>query len=587
MVSSALTLWVAVALGQAPATAPSAAAAASPEASWLKVAPAEADVILRVRSVQGARDDLGKMASAMSPSFGPQAQMFLDQGVGMFSQRFGKAAGGLPFLVMVRLPKDGDNGPPPFAVIIGAKDYAAVQKQIAGPGGDAKPKPQAGGYDSVTAADKTTFYTFKGSNFVALGTSAELVGAIAKPKTATLDRKMTPEIRERFLAGDMGVYVNLANVQARFGAQIEELRKKQDDKFDEAIAKEGPEAQGAGQAKEGLNRLIATLKDGDSLAFNVDFAPEGLTVEGVTTAKADSGSAKKLAAKKAGAGEVLAAFPDDASFYLYANVDPEQFDQIQQMATPFAAKGGKPTPEMQKALDLQREAGIRDASAAVSFTKGGVRAIMLSTYDDPKKAADSLAAVAKVNKANLPDTVKDVEFKADAQKYQNFTLSSTKVTFDQEKIAKKTPNANGVTKSLLGESMTTWSGTDGKQRLLTVTAPDWDAAKALIDTTLGGKGGIGQAAAFKAIRDKLPKQVGTLFLVSAQSLIKQGMAQYAVADPDSPAAKVKLDLPKAPALFGGAITPTAKGVLFKFLLPSDVGPVIEQGVMPLLPGDPK
>lgn len=582
MVSCAMMLWAAAALGQERYVA----APPSPEAAWLKVAPAEADVVLRVRSVQAGRDDLGKMVKAMSPTFGDQAQQFLDMGIGTFTTRFGKAAAGLPFLVLGRLPKDGDNGPPPFAVIIGAKDYAAVQKQIVGPGGDAKPKPQPGGFDAVTGPNNTPLYTFKGPNFVAFGSSSELVGAIAKPQAATLDAKLAGDVRDRFLAGDLGVYVNLANVQARFGDQIEKFRKSQDARLDEAADKKGQQGQGAEQAKVALDRLLDALKDGDAMAFHIDFAPEGLTVEGVTNVKAGSAAAKKLAGLKAGAGEALGSLPEDASFYVYSNVDPAAFEQLQKMSTPFLSKAGKPSPALEKAMQAQRDAGPRDSTGAVSFTKGGLRAISLVTFDDPKKAAEAAGAAADANKADLPDIVKDIKVEPAAQKYKGFTLASTKVTLDPQKLDALSPNSNGVAKSVLGETISTWSGTDGK-RFLSVTAPDWDAAKEQIDTVLGGKGGLGQVSSFKAIRERLPKQVGSIFLVSAQALIRQGLAQYAVAQPDSPAAKVKLDLPKTTAFLGGATTPTAKGVQFKFLLPSDVGPVIEKGILPLINADNK
>jgi len=583
MVSCALTtLWLAASLGQAPAAA---TAAPSPEASWLKVAPAEADVVLRVRSVQGARDDLGKMARAMSPTLAPQAQAMLDQGLAMFSGQFGKNAAALPFMVMIRMPKDGANGPPPYAVIVGAKDYAAVQKQVVGPAGNAKPKPQPGGYDQVSGPNNEPIYTFKGANFVAYGTSSDLVGAIAKPK-GSLDAKLAPEVRSRFLAGDLGVYVNLASVQARYGEQIQDFRKTQMAKLDEAAAKEGPQAQGAEQGKAILNRLIDSLKDGDSMAMNIDFAAEGLTVDGFTAVKADSAAAKKLATSRAGAGENLAVLPGDAAFYIYTNVDPQSFEQLQKLSLAFSSKSGKPSPALQKAMAMQREAGASDSTGAVSFGKDGVRSISLVTFANPKKAADageSAAAAMADDKAELPDVVKDVKFEAEAQKYKEFRFSSTKITFDKEKLAKLAPDAKGAGKGVLGESMTTWNGTDGKH-FLSVTAPDWDAAKEQIDTVLNKTGGIGQVAGYKAIREMLPKQVGSIFLISAQSLLKQGLAQLALAQPDNAAAKADLDLPKSPELFGGAVTPTARGILFKFVLPSTVGPVVEQGIMPLLGG---
>ena len=582
MVPFVTSMWVAAALAQSPS--------AAPEAAWLKAVPAEAEVVIRVRAPKAVRDDLAGMVQAMSPNMGPMAGPALDNGLAMFSQRFGADAQNLPFLIVARLPKPDDNGPPPYAVLIQAKDYASVQKQL---GPDTKPEPQGGGIDKVAGADGQTLYTYKGASYVAFGNSKEVLTSLAKP-AKTLDTTLTAELRDRFFGGDAGVYVNLAAIQARYGDQIEGARKDLLDRLEKGAAGNAGSAQNGAAMKTMVNLLFEALKNGDALAAHLDFDAKGLAIGGLTAVKPGSDAAKLVAAARPGTGEALGKLPADAAFYLYSSVSPASFDRYQKLATSFMPGGGAASPDQDKALKLAREAGPKELTAAATFGKGGSQSIGLSTYDDPKKAVEATVAgiaAMKANKASLPDMIKDITVTRDAESYKGFTFAKTSIVYDKEKLKAMSPKdapAGGpnpeALQALMGDGVTSWVGTDGKS-VLQVNAPDWKQAKARIDAVLaGGSASLAQAANYQAIRAALPKQVGTLVLINAQALITQGLATFAAVMPDSPVAKAQLTLPPAPAFFGGSVTPVAKGFQFQFLLPSAVGPVVEQAVGPIVQG---
>src|SRR5262249_13179093 len=71
MVPHALALGVALLVGQARDRAPD-------EAAWLKSVPDSAAVVLHVRGVEAARDDLIKMLKAMSPTLAEHAEQGLE-----------------------------------------------------------------------------------------------------------------------------------------------------------------------------------------------------------------------------------------------------------------------------------------------------------------------------------------------------------------------------------------------------------------------------------------------------------------------------------------------------------------------------
>ncbi|MBX6313621.1 MAG: hypothetical protein IRY99_11995, partial [Isosphaeraceae bacterium] len=152
MLSCAMTIVLAVVLGQAGSPAA--------DTTLLKAVPADAEVVLRVRSVEAARGDLSKMLEAMSPSAAEALKPMLDQGIGMFTTQYGEKAAQSPWLAIMKLPKPDAEGMPPYAVLVQTEDYAGVQKSLAG-GKDVQPKKQPGGYDTIPGAEDKTIYTYK------------------------------------------------------------------------------------------------------------------------------------------------------------------------------------------------------------------------------------------------------------------------------------------------------------------------------------------------------------------------------------------------------------------------------------------
>ena len=97
MVSCFVSLWMAAALGQAPAG----------EAAWLKSVPADVAAVVRVKALETGRDDLMKMLESMSGNAAAMAKGPIDQGMETFTAMHGKPAAQHPFFTILRLPKDG------------------------------------------------------------------------------------------------------------------------------------------------------------------------------------------------------------------------------------------------------------------------------------------------------------------------------------------------------------------------------------------------------------------------------------------------------------------------------------------------
>jgi len=567
MVSCFVSLWMAAALGQAPAG----------EAAWLKSVPADVAAVVRVKALETARDDLMKMLEAMSGNAAALAKGPIDQGMEQFTAMHGKPAAQHPFFTVMRLPKDG--APiPPWAVLVESDNYTGVLKGIARKD-DLTPKPTGQGYDTFDGPDGTPWFSFKGTGFVAFGQDEALIKAISKPQ-ASLSEKISTELRTQLLGGDLGLYVNVAAIQAQYAEQIEGGKQMFMGLLDQAGDQMGPMKD---SIKSMYGSMFDSLKVADALALNFDFAGEGLTVSGLATVKADSSVAKSLASARTGTGADLGKLPAESTAFVYMNVNPENLAGIQRFGMSFMTGETTPSPEMEKALALQREAGATETYSGNSGkgVASGMDSFSISKPKDPEKAIEAQTQIARAMKSGK-GMVKDVTVTDKALSYKGYTFNMIKTTFDLEKmVAPGAPGGvEGVRKMFGGDTITAYYGTDGKT-VLTVTARTPEEAKKLIDQATSGEGSIGQSKAFEALRAKFPKEVTTIFFLSAQGLIKQ-MANQLSATLNKEDLKVPADLPKEPALLGGSLTASGKGFSFEFVVPSSVGPVIEKGAVPII-----
>lgn len=579
MLTSLLSSCVALLLAQAPASA-------SSEAAWLKVIPADAEIVAHARPLGSVRDDLVSMLEAASPNVAAQAKPVFEQGLAALTQLFGEQASKAPFMVVMRLPKDGELGTPPHAVLLKSTDYDSVLKGLAGPQGNAKPKAEEGGFDSIKGPDGLPRYTYKGAGFVAFSNNEFLMGAIAKPK-ATLDSALKPGARERLLGGDLGIYVNLERVQTRYADQIDQARQALMTQMDAAQGQAGG-ADFAKIAKDMYGKMFDGIKDGQVLTLNFDFGGDGLGVAGEVSAKPGSATAKFLVSDQTSAAGDLAKMPKDLANYFYFNSSSVSIEKIQNWGLSMVTgMGADQSAELKKAQELLKQAGGKDMTGGSATGAGGIRGLSIMNFAHPEKAVEALTAMSKASmsgKSPMAAMFKDYKVEPNAERYRGFVFNRTNVKIDVAKLNPAQPKneeAANALKAVMGDSMTTWVGTDGKV-VLNVVATSWDKAKAMIDTEATGKGGLGDVPSYQALRKKLPKMCNGLILTSAQGMLVQIAAQLAARDPNNPAFKTLADLPAEPALIGTAVNMANGAVQFQTFVPKALGEIIEKGYLPVI-----
>lgn len=554
-------------------------AQASPGGDLLKALPADAEVVIHVRSVVGLRDDLLAMMKSMSPALSEQAAPLIEQGFAAMLERFDKSLSTAPMLLAVKLPKPGDDmSTAPMAFVLPGEDTAALIKAVAGPDGNPKPEPQPGGAVRFTDQDGVTIYFFQGDGWAAFSPKAEFIQQISARPARTLDTKLNDELKKSLFQGDIGVYVNLASLQTEYADAIQEARQQIEAAMEQAG---GLQAEQVEAAKQMYATMFDALKQADGMAMHLDFDAAALNLSGLVTLKADSELGGKLKSSQLGSAEKLAKFPAGSFLYMYTNIDPKITQGLLRwnLSNMF---GGNLDEQVAQRLLGEMEAAGRQETFGMMDMDQGMKATNVVVAEHPSKLAESMKDWMTASGSSA--LVKESKIESNVGEHRGFTLSKGTVVFDLEKMAGPevgNPATLGMIKSMLGDgTATTFFGSDGKM-VISLSAATLEEAKSRLDAVLDGTSAVGASAGFQAARDRLPRESSMLGLISAQGIVKM-MNQSLSAFMGGEAMPLPADMPKEPAYLGGAVGLTPAGVTFDLVVPSAVGAVIEKGLGPIM-----
>lgn len=564
MFPALLTCALAAALGQAPA-----------EGAYLKALPADAPVVMHLRSAMGMKDDVEAMLKALSPTVADQAAGPLAMMTDQLSQTFGEKGANTPVIMAMQLPNADDmQSPPPMAVLIKAEDFDTFLKSRAKEGEELKFEKHDGGYESFVDKNGQSIYMYKGDGFHAFGPNEVMVKAIAAKPSETFAGKAKPEVVQLLLAGDLSIYVDLAQVQVKYADQIKEAEGQFMAMLDQAAA----QAQGAQmeQAKQLYAALFDGIKIAESVTLSLDFSKEALDLSGLLTVKADSDSAKTLTTAKLGNAEGLASLPATEMAYVYVNFDPAGMEGLMKLNMANITAGQADEALIKKSMEAAKAAGRQESIMAFSLGQP-VNVFTITKPEHPEHALDASKVTFEALKSQ--PMFKNVTVEENVLEVQGFKLSKASMTIDAEKVAEAQGQANEqvneIMKRFMGEGpMTVYYGSDGK-RVVSIMASNEAEVKAKLETALsGGSGGVGATAGYKALRSRLPENVGALVMLNSQEMVKQianMVGRLTGGEVKTPS------MPKGTALLGFAYAATPAGYRFDIVVPTEVGPVFEQG----------
>jgi hypothetical protein len=597
--------WMTAAVAALAVIAPSWAAPAPSEKSPLGWVPADAPVVIHANGPQGLRDHVLDFLKNALPDQADRAEKQIDQLMNNLPggrKIAGLAKDGPVFVALLELPKVGGAGPDitsKMAIVAAVTNYAEFRDNILSET-EKKSLKSGDGYESATADGTGDIVFVDKKDYVVVTPSKDVAAAFVKGAPG-LDGKMGKEQAAKFLAGDLGLYVDMEAVNKEYGEQIKAARKTVDellDKLEETLGK--AQKSQFETVKKMIGPIFQSVEDAKTALFTAEIRTDGVRLHAEAEVRSGTPTADLLKTAKAASFPDIGKLPAGQVFYTGMELDPTLLKFAGSLLTGLTsdpdAKGAK---EFTEAFDDWTKAGPSEAVGSVTYPIAGL-SVMKCT--DPEKA---VAAAVKMMQSmgsaggffqNMPFKDKP-EIKPNAEKYGAVSFTSVHMVWDLDKMMSaagaQLPEAfrkqmvEGM-KQLMGEEINSWLGTDGKV-VIQVTANDWESAKKTLDQYYKDTGTVGEEKGFAAVRKQLPEQASVVVMMDVVQYTGD-IIDFLGPVLQSSGASLPAKFPKAvkdkPGFLGVAITMESNRGGYDVAVPADtVKLVYESYVSPLLPKD--
>jgi hypothetical protein len=480
--------------------------------SPLAVVPAGSPIVIHIRGFHRTLDQFEAMIANALPDRGPKLKGQIDdllkktlQG----RQLVGLAPDGPIFVVFTALPEPGEEVPA-VAVLARVLDYTQFRDGL------------------LTAEERTALRAEAGYETTLLHGSKEVYfvphegHAVVTPRKDVAEQftkqrpglKPNPHMAGRLMEADVGLYVDMAAVNQKYGEPIKGARDMLTEMFQ-------PVKEGVGGLpltdvmKQIIDAEFQVVLDSRALVEGLYFRPHGLALHLAAEFAADSPTDKVLQRFPRRTAQNLGKLATGSFGYGAMATTP---DLVRAVGGWLHSLAGESSKTFTEAMEQQAAAGPR---GWIGQYDGPARGLQVWHYDQPDNAA---AAQIKVYEATSFLVKGKPQVRRNAEAYRGFTLHHVKITWDFDKVLASFIPANAALpekekkdfldrmKRQMGEGMQAWFGTDGKV-CVTVTAADWNDARRQLDRYLDGKDTLDRQEAYRQIRKRLPDEATATFLL--------------------------------------------------------------------------
>ena len=527
---TAAAVLVLAASAPAARTAPVPGTAPVPaESSPLAQVPATAPLVIHLNGLESVRDHVVAFLKNTVPD---QADVVQKRSEDFFKNGFqdrklrGLAKDGPIFLVFTEMPKPGAF-PPKAALIAAITSYTEFRDNLLSEK-EKKGLKSGDGFESTVSDDgaQEIFFVDR-KEYVVVTPLKEIAAAFTKTQ-AGLDGKLNKAQAAKFLSSDFGIYGDMEAVNKEHAADIKAARESVDELLKTAEKQDDKSMKMAlSMAKQLIGPLFQAVADSQAALVTAEVRPGGVALHYEVGFLADSTTAGLLKDSKLAAFKDLEKLPAGQFAYVGVSISPALTKLIGPLMQGLAAdpdsKGAKALTE---AFEQWVKAGPTEQVVSSAMPPAGVSVLKCA---EPEKAVKAALAMmqAQGEEGGLQSAYLKgkPEVKPDAEKYKDVAFTYIHMEFDFDKLfpatagGKEIPEAmrkqqREMMQKIMGESMTTWLGADGKV-VLQVTAKDWDAAQKLLDQYYKGTNPAGDDKAFVTARKELPAEATVVELIDA------------------------------------------------------------------------
>jgi hypothetical protein len=439
---------------------------------------------------------------------------------------------------------------------------------------------------------KEPFYLVNLKGYVVVSSDKAAAAAYAKGEIGGVAKQLSADTARTFLDADVGLFVNVREVNAKYGDQLKTVKSLAD------LFLKGDSVQGVSKAQlEQLKGVVeaafTVVEHGTAAVLAAEFRPDGLALRGLAQFADNTATAKALKTYKPAALPELDALPAGQMAYsasVLGQAGPRASALVDAFVVDDADPAAKETIE-----GLRKELAAYDRG--LTLATGKMTGATLETIDS-KDAAKIVAARLGMLKALTKEgSFGGVPLKAapevteKAETVGGFALYRARFSYDFDKAVADLPEDQreaakaSAKRSLGGDESAVWLGTDGKT-VLQLAAHEWADAKALAEAYLSKAAPLARDEAYQFTRKQLPAEATMLVILdtaqTAHSLygVLQGAAgavpgfPKAVPDAKAPAGK--------PAYVGFALVLRPGHGGFELFVPAAAVDPVRKLVEPLL-----
>ncbi len=491
----------------------------------LGLVPADATIVLQLNGHERFKQRVTKMVENALPDQAKKIAAQLDTWMGeALMGRDLKAIRGdarIYFCVseLQKLPDAAD-----VTILLPIKDFDDFKKTFL-IDDERKSMQKEKGFDTVTI-EAMVFHLVPVKGYVAVVSNADTAKKIAEGKAGGLAALMSPDTLQGFLGADLSVFVNMKQVNEKFGEQIKTYKALAGTVFNGGG---GLGIQGVSKAqldviKALIENVFQMVEDGTGFVLAVDSRPEGVNLRLMEQFAKDTPTAKLLQAAKPDQLEELGTLPGGQVGYSASRLNLKG-------SSAAALFGGVLTGEDEDAK--VKEAIDKIAKEIAGYDQGLNLSANSSLYGgalqitESKDADKLLAAQVKLLKTlTTTSSFANVSLKEKptvqekAAKAGPFELTKVVTKFDFDKAVANLPEEtremtkNSMKKAVGGDELTTWLGA-ANGKYVTVTAKTEALAKAQVEAFLDAGKSIGKDEAFQFTRRQLPRDTSWVMLLDA------------------------------------------------------------------------
>ena len=374
-----------------------------------------------------------------------------------------------------------------------------------------------------------------------------------------------------FLGSDLGVYINLPAVTAKYGGLMTGTRLMLPRMLSSgAFGLPRMEARQTDQIAMVVGGVLQTVADGWAFAVGMNFGPTGVTVDAAVTVRPGTATARVLGGGGGVAGTLLDALPGGYAAYSAASLAVETAAAIQAAFPEYQTSAADRTPR--KSATATRLGWATAGTVAGPTVEVFHPAGAIAAHLDVVRSMRAQTAHQNTPLKRLPELLPRAErlgrlvFDRVSLEY-DLVAATASVTDPGVRQA-----AHSTMRELVGDRCDYWLATDA-ERGVRVTAADWAAAERLVAAYLGDGPRASDDPEARSVRRSLPADATAMLLLDAAAVTcRCGVVLHGVVDalPAFPGLELPQFVPptgRSPFL-GLAVTTKPQAVHARLVLPA-------------------